>query len=90
MNIKWTIGAKKNLEQIYNFIIQDNLLAAQNTIQKILNAINIIEDNPNIGRNGRVVNTRELIIPNTPYLIIYRITNTIEILRIFHSAMQLK
>jgi addiction module RelE/StbE family toxin len=90
VNIKWTIGAKKNLEQIYNFIIQDNLLAAQNTIQKILNAINIIEDNPNIGRNGRVVNTRELIIPNTPYLIIYRITNTIEILRIFHSAMQLK
>lgn len=37
----------------------------------------------------RVYNIRELIVAETPYIIPYRIkNNTVEILRVFHSAMQ--
>ena len=40
-----------------------------------------------MGRQGRIDNTRELVIGNTPYIVIYRIKNdAIEILRILHSA----
>jgi plasmid stabilization system protein ParE len=38
---------------------------------------------------GRVHNTRELIVSGTPLIIPYRVKNkNVEILRVFHSAMQ--
>ena len=46
---------------------------------------------PEIGRKGRVKGTRELVISQTPLIVIYRIkpkTKHIEILRILHHAQK--
>lgn len=40
-----------------------------------------------VGRQGRVEGTRELIVPNTPYIVAYRIfENQIRILAVIHTA----
>jgi toxin ParE1/3/4 len=40
-----------------------------------------------MGRLGRVEGTRELVIANTPYILIYRINlESVEILRVFHTS----
>jgi toxin ParE1/3/4 len=40
-----------------------------------------------MGRPGRVPATRELLIPQTPYIIPYRVQQgTIQILRVYHGA----
>jgi toxin ParE1/3/4 len=40
-----------------------------------------------MGRPGRVPGTRELVIPNTPFIVPYRVVgNTIQVLRILHGA----
>jgi plasmid stabilization system protein ParE len=42
---------------------------------------------PSMGRTGRVASTRELALPGTAYLIIYRQNGDgIEILRVLHGA----
>ena len=40
-----------------------------------------------LGRPGRVEGTRELVVPDTPYLVPYRGRgHAVEILRVFHGA----
>lgn len=42
---------------------------------------------PQLGRPGRVPNTRELVINHTPYLVVYRVKqNTVQVLRILHTS----
>ena len=89
MQIRWTITASKNLEQIERYISKDNPSAAIDMVLTIINAVSLLEQQPAMGRPGRIMNTKELIIPGTPYLVPYRIKNqTVEILRVFHGAMK--
>jgi toxin ParE1/3/4 len=42
-----------------------------------------------MGRPGRVIGTRELIVPGTPYVVAYRVReSTMEVLAVMHSAQQ--
>ena len=44
---------------------------------------------PELGRPGRRVGTRELLIGRTPYIVAYRLSGgTIEILRLLHERQQ--
>jgi toxin ParE1/3/4 len=88
MKIKWSVEALEDLQSLGAFIAKDNPSAATAVAMRIVEAI---EDNlplnPHIGRPGRVAGTRELVIPNTPYIVPYRIqTGTVHILRIYHGA----
>ncbi len=47
----------------------------------------MIPENPAIGRPGRAPETRELVIPETPYIVPYRLrSGAIEGLRVYHGA----
>jgi toxin ParE1/3/4 len=53
----------------------------------IQNVEQLLPDNRQIGRAGRVPGTRELVVPRTPYIVPYRIQRTtIQILRVYHGA----
>jgi toxin ParE1/3/4 len=89
MMIKWLEDAVHDLQELRHYIAQDNTLAANRVAKQILTAINLLSEQPGIGRLGRVHETRELVIPGTPYIVPYRVkNNSIEILRIFHGAVQ--
>lgn len=89
LKILWTKTAERNLEEIEHYISQDNPIAAIKTVLRILKAVEILVTHPNVGRSGRVLGTRELVISGTPYIVPYRIQKgQIEILRVFHAAMQ--
>jgi toxin ParE1/3/4 len=89
MIILWLDDAVNDLQSLRHYIAQDNTIAASQLVKKILHSIDTLVDQPSIGRQGRIANTRELIVPDTPYIIPYRVkNNVIEILRVFHCAMQ--
>lgn len=89
MIIKWLDDAVDDLQALRLYIAKDKPSAANRVAKQILNAVNFLPHHPDMGRLGRVANTRELIIPNLPYVIPYRVRhNAIEILRVFHAAMQ--
>lgn len=44
---------------------------------------------PRQGRPGRVIDTRELVVPRTPFTVAYRIVSqTVEIVAVIHQAQQ--
>lgn len=89
MIIRWLEDAVDDLQSLRDYVAAENPIAANHIAKRILKVINLLREQPGIGRQGRVPNTRELIVANTPFIIPYRVKdNTIEILRVLHAAMQ--
>ena len=87
MKIVWTKLALKDLQQVWNDIAGDNLLAAHGVMEKIDRAVQTLLSYQNFGRIGRVRTTRELVLPGLPYIIPYRMKKKqIEILAVIHSS----
>ena len=89
MIIKWLDDAIDDLQALRQYIANDKLSAANRLAKRILNAVNHLPSQPSMGRPGRVLGTRELIVSSTPYIVPYRVkNNSIEILRVLHVAME--
>ena len=74
-----------------HYIAKDNAIAANQVAKKILEAIELLSAQPEMGRAGRVPHTRELIIADTPYIIPYRVKNNfIEIQRSMTLLLMIK
>lgn len=87
MQIVWLKKALLNLDEIAEYIALDNSIAAIQMVNVIESQVNLLLTQLAIGRPGRVLGTRELVITNMPYLVPYRIkNNTVEILRVFHTS----
>jgi len=88
MNILWSPEAIEDLTSLRAFIAEDDLSAARRVVLHIVNNIEqLLPDNPQMGRPGRVPGTRELVIPKTPFIVPYRLQrNVIQILRVYHGA----
>ena len=87
MQIIWLKTALKNLNEIAEYIAQESAQAASQVVETIETQVSLLATQPALGRPGRVLGTRELVISNTHYLVPYRIkNNAVEILRVFHTS----
>ena len=87
MRIRWTPEAVNDLEQIGRHILRQNPSVARTVIRTITDGIEGLKKFPNLGRAGQVENTRELVVPSLPYIVVYRIKQeNVEILRVYHGA----
>lgn len=85
--VRWLKKALENIEAEAEYIAQDNPAAAAAVVARIREAVSYLERYPSFGRAGRVPETRELVIPDTPYIVPYRVKGkTVEILRVFHAS----
>ena len=66
MKLKWTKRALQQLEKAIDYIAEDNPLAAQAVAKRIYEATDILKQQPDIGRDGRVKYTKEWVIKKTP------------------------
>ena len=89
MQVRWLATALLNLDQEADYIAKDDPQAAKLVVRRIHQAVNLLADNPALGHPGRIYGTRELVVPDTRYIVPYRVRprlNRIEILRVFHSS----
>lgn len=91
MQIKWTISALKDLSLEMDYLANK---AGEYTAKKIYSAIqkkiSKLKNFPQLGREGRIFGTKELILTDYSYIIPYRVCeNHIEILAIFHTKRKL-
>src|SRR3990167_177626 len=90
MIVDWLEEALDDLEALRQYIAEENVTAANRIAKRIISAVDLLSEQPNIGRHGRVSGTRELVISETPFIIPYCVEKkTVQILRVFHSAMLL-
>jgi toxin ParE1/3/4 len=87
MKIWMSPEAEQDLIDIFDYILQDNPGAAEKILDRIENAIRLLNEQPHMGRPGRVPKTRELVLTDAPFIIPYQVrTNRLEILRVYHSS----
>jgi len=87
VRVKWLRAARENLDAEAQYIARDNPLAATRMVVSIIDAVERLQTYPASGRPGRVISTRELVVPGTPYIVPYRVRgHNLEILRVFHAA----
>jgi toxin ParE1/3/4 len=88
MNILWSPEAIEDLNSLRAYIAEDHPSAARPVVLDIMHSIEqLLPDNPQMGRPGRVPGTRERVIPKTPFIVPYRLQrNVIQILRVYHGA----
>ncbi len=84
----WTNLALLDLTTALNYIAEDNDKAAEKVGNAILEACSRLDDFPKMGRPGIVKNTRELIVPRTPYKLVYRHRQFVEIIRLLHDKQK--
>ena len=87
LKVVWTRPAIEDLESIRRYIEFDDPRAAVGAALGILKATARLSALPFIGRPGRVLNTRELVLEGRPYIVAYRVTaGVVEVLRVLHTS----
>ncbi len=89
MRIVWSRRAIRHLEYVREFIAKDNPSAASHIASLIVETVELLSAQPNMGRPGRHPGTRELVIPQTPYIVPYRVRGErIELIAVFHGRQR--
>jgi len=86
MKLFWTLEAIQDRSAIYDYIEADNPLAALDLDTLFEEKAALLIDHPDMGRPGRVPETRELIV-HPHYILIYDIAgNRVRMLGVVHTA----
>ena len=88
MRLRWTRLAERDLDDIAEYIGQDSPAAAARVVLELIDqAETLLSRHAALGRPGRVLGTRELVIHGLPYVIPYRVRdNGVEVLRVLHTS----
>lgn len=90
MRVRWLRKALRNLDDEATYIAADDAAAARLVVQRVLDAVSTLAEQPGLGRPGRVPGTRELVVTKTRYVVPYRVRGeVVEILRVFHTSRRL-
>ena len=89
MKLVWSRRAIRHLTALRQHIAKNSDASAALTASRILEAVAILETQSEIGRPGRLVGTRELVVVGTPYIIPYRVRRErLELIAVFHGRQK--
>ncbi|HXA50251.1 MAG TPA: type II toxin-antitoxin system RelE/ParE family toxin [Candidatus Acidoferrum sp.] len=89
MKVVWSRRAIRHLIHLRAYIAGDSERNAALVAKRIPEAVDLLLTHPEIGRPGRVLGTRELVLPDTPYIIPYRVRRErLELIAIFHGRQK--
>lgn len=89
--IEWTLSAAEDLSGLVDYLLAEGLAFAdaEDYVKRIYEAPEHLSTLPGAGRPGRMPNTREWLVKNTPYSLVYDVRNNrVRILRVMHSSRQ--
>jgi toxin ParE1/3/4 len=89
VEILWRRRALDGLEHAREYIAEHNPAAAGRVFTAILSAVGRLAHHPSLGRPGRVVDTRELVVTGTPYVVVYTVIyDRVHVLAVQHGAQK--
>ncbi|OWV74023.1 addiction module toxin RelE [Rhizobium sp. R339] len=91
MKLVWRAKAASDRKRAIQFIADQNVGAALSQLDETERQTDLLIDQPEIGRPGRIDGTRELVISRTSFIAIYRVrkeVKQVEVLRLLHGAQR--
>jgi addiction module RelE/StbE family toxin len=85
--LRWSLAAANDLEGIADYLYLHHPSFAASTILRLYDAAKSLKSFPYAGRAGRIHGTRELVLAQLPYLVVYTVDDdSIHILRFLHAS----
>lgn len=87
--IDWSAAARRDFRDLTEWFSDRNATVAERVADAIEESVARLEQMPRMGRAGRVAGTRELVVPRTPYIVIYRLQegeDRVIVVRILHTS----
>jgi addiction module RelE/StbE family toxin len=89
MEVRWTRRARRRLDDYTDYIALRNPKAAAEVLQRVRHDVDGPADNPLMGREGRFLGTRELVIAGLPYVVVYRVRGQrVEVITVHDTRQQ--
>lgn len=86
VRIVWSRRAIRHLVAVRDYIAKDTPENAGAVPARIVKSVDLLANQPQMGRPGRVPGTRELVVPDTPYIIPYRVRGEyLELIAVLHG-----
>ena len=87
MRLRWLTDALADLRGIHDYIARENPEAARRVVGDIRREVALLETQPEVGRLGRLPDSREFVIQKYPYIVAYRIqANEVHLLLVVHTS----
>jgi toxin ParE1/3/4 len=87
MKLRYKARALRDIERIHGYIAEHDAAAAKRVVKRIESVISRLSFFPLSGRQGVVTGTRVVVIPNLPYVAIYRVDDEmVDIIAVLHTA----
>ena len=87
MRLEWSELAEADREGIEAYFGQYNLRAAIAAGDRIEEHVDLLESFPEMGQEGRVPGTRELVVSGSDCVVVYRLgADVVRILRVIHGG----
>ena len=89
VRVRWSLQSREHLVAIRTYMKEHNPDAADRVRWRIVESVKLLRTMPRLGRTGRMRGTREFVIPQLPYILVYRIGGEeLVILGIFHGRRE--
>jgi len=87
LRVNFTPEARDDLIAIRDWIAQDNELAAERVVSRIIQIAMMFGQFPKLGHVGDVAGTRVFVVPGLPYRVVYAIAaeEEIDVLTVLHT-----
>jgi plasmid stabilization system protein ParE len=87
VKLRYTRRALRHLNSIANYIAERNPEAARGVGARIKETIELLSGFPQMGHEGSLPGTREMVVPGLPYIVVHRSDeDALTILGIYHGA----
>ncbi|MET0195166.1 MAG: type II toxin-antitoxin system RelE/ParE family toxin [Hyphomicrobiaceae bacterium] len=88
MNLRWTLEASEDLEDVLSYIASRNPIAAASVAEQIERSVTSLAEFPRAGRRNPASGALEWAVPGLPLLIIYTIptADLVEVIALFHTS----
>jgi toxin ParE1/3/4 len=89
IEIVWSPLARSRLRQIRAYVARDKPDAAERLATRIVAMVEALRVHPRLGRIGAEPGIRELVIGNTPYIVLYSVQDQrVIVSTIWHAAQR--
>jgi len=89
MRVVWADSARLDFEAAIAFLTEQSPSAADRIGERILSAVSLLENFPEIAQASRHRGLRQLVVTRTPYLVVYRVhKGDVEIRAVIHAKQK--
>jgi toxin ParE1/3/4 len=89
MKVNWSAASVRHLHKVVEYLRPETVGGTITTRRRILETVRVVGQMPYSGRTGRIEGTREAVVPRSPHIVVYRVSEqAVEVLGIWDGARQ--